>query len=97
MSADATTRDPQEEPVTTGPGDILPAVPGQPVDRTTGPAARLGALEYGHAIFEPFRAPRSGDFSGARFYTYRAVTTGKDSQILARYDDGRIALPDWQG
>ena len=23
----------------------------------------LGALEYGHPVFEPFRAPRSGDFS----------------------------------
>jgi len=75
-------------PVSTGPGDILPAVPGQPVDRTTGPAGRLGALEYGHPIFEPFRAPRTGDFSGARFYTYRAATPVKDAQILARYDDG---------
>jgi hypothetical protein len=79
-------------PAVTGPGDILPAVPGQPVDRTTGPAGRLGALEYGDAIFEPFRAPRSGDFSGARFYTYRAVTPAKDAQILARYDDGAPAL-----
>ena len=79
-------------PAVTGPGDILPAVPGQPVDRTTGTAGRLGALEYGHAIFEPFRAPRSGDFSGARFYTYRAVTPSKDAQILARYDDGAPAL-----
>ena len=34
--------------------------------------ARLVALEYGHAIFDPFRAPRSGDFSTARFYGYRA-------------------------
>jgi hypothetical protein len=79
-------------PAATGPGDILPGLPGQPVDRTKGPAGRLGALEYGHAIFEPFRAPRSGDFSGARFYTYRAATPSKDSQILARYDDGAPAL-----
>jgi hypothetical protein len=73
-------------------GDILPASPGQPVDRTSGQAARLGALEYGHPIFEPFRAPRSGDFSGARFYSYRAVTPSKDAQIIARYDDGAPAL-----
>ena len=78
--------------VTGASGDILPAVPGQPVDRTSGQAARLGALEYGHPIFEPFRAPRSGDFSGARFYSYRAVTPGKDAQILARFDDGAPAL-----
>ena len=72
--------------------DLLPAVPGSPVDRTKGTAARLGALEYGHAIFEPFRAPRSGDFSGARFYTYRAVTPAADARIIARFDDGAPAL-----
>ncbi len=74
------------------PADLLPAVPGAPVDRTKGTAARLGALEYGHAIFEPFRAPRSGDFSGARFYRYRAVTAGPESRTLARFDDGAPAL-----
>ena len=54
--------------------------------------ARLGALEYGNPIFEPFRAPRSGDFSAARFYGYRAVTPAKGAQILARFDDGAPAL-----
>ena len=78
--------------VTGASGDILPAAPGQPVDRTTGQPARLGALEYGHPIFEAFRAPRSGDFSGARFYGYRAVTPAKDAQIIARFDDGAPAL-----
>ena len=72
--------------------ELLPATPGAPVDRTTGSAARLGALEYGHAIFEPFRAPRSGDFSGARFYRYRAVTPAAESRVLARFDDGAPAL-----
>ena len=77
-----------------GPGstDILGATLGQPVDRTTGQAARLGALEYGDPIFEAFRAPRSGDFSGARFYSYRTVTPAKDAQVLARFDDGAPAL-----
>jgi hypothetical protein len=79
-------------PAVTGAADILAAVPGQPIDRTTGQAARLGALEYGNRIFEPFRAPRSGDFSGARFYSYRAVTPAKDAQIIARFDDGAAAL-----
>ena len=49
-----------------GTPDVLPAQLGQPVDRTRGTAGRLGALEYGHPIFESFRAPRSGDFSSAR-------------------------------
>jgi len=77
---------------TGGAADILPAAPGPPVDRTRGPAGRLGALEYGNAIFEPFRAPRSGDFSGARFYSYRAVTPAAGAQIIARFDDGAPAL-----
>ncbi len=77
---------------TGGAGDLLPALPGQPVDRTKGPAGRLGALEYGNPIFEPFRAPRSGDFSGARFYTYRSVTPAAGAQVIARFDDGAPAL-----
>jgi hypothetical protein len=79
-------------PAATGVADVLAAIPGQPIDRTSGQAARLGALEYGNKIFEPFRAPRSGDFSGARFYSYRAVTPAKDGQIIARFDDGAAAL-----
>ena len=54
--------------------------------------ARLGALEYGHPVFEVFRAPRSGDFSAARFYGYRAVDAGPGAQVLARFDDGAPAL-----
>lgn len=76
----------------TGAGDVLPGLPGPPVDRSSGPSARLGALEYGTPIFEPFRAPRSGDFSGARFYSYRSITPATGAQILARFDDGAPAL-----
>ena len=72
--------------------DFLPATPSGSVDRSRGPAGVLGALEYGHAVFEPFRAPRSGDFSAARFYGYRSVTPAKDAQLLARFDDGVPAL-----
>ncbi len=72
--------------------NVLPAQPGTAVDRTRGSAARLGALEYGHQVFEPFRAPRSGDFSSARFYGYRAVTPAQDAQTIARFDDGAPAL-----
>jgi Aerotolerance regulator N-terminal/von Willebrand factor type A domain len=72
--------------------EFLPATPAGTVDRSRGQAAALGALEYGHSVFEPFRAPRSGDFSAARFYGYRSVTPAKDAQILARFDDGAPAL-----
>jgi hypothetical protein len=75
-----------------GVADVLPGALGPLVDRTQGPAARLGALEYGNTIFEPFRAARSGDFSSARFYNYRSVVPAKGAQIVARFDDGAPAL-----
>jgi len=70
----------------------LPASIGPTVDRTRGAAARLSGMDYGHAIFEPFRAPRSGDFSTARFYSYRSLGAAKDASVLARFDTGEPAL-----
>ena len=72
--------------------DALPATVGQPVDRTRGDAARVGALEYGHPVFEPFRAPRSGDFSSIPVYGYRALTALMGAQVLARFDAGTPAV-----
>jgi len=72
--------------------DLLPAAIGNPVDRSRGDAARVGSVEYGHPVFEPFRAPRSGDFSPARIYGYRNVSAAKDAQILARFDGGAPAI-----
>ena len=72
--------------------DILPASLSQPIDKSRGESARVGALEYGHPVFEVFRAPRSGDFSTARFYAYRSVTAAPNTQILARFDAGTPAL-----
>jgi hypothetical protein len=72
--------------------DTLPATIGPPVDRTRGDAARVGALEYGHPVFEPFRAPRSGDFSSIPVYGYRNVTAAMGAQVLARFDAGTPAV-----
>ena len=73
-------------------GQWLPALLGAPVDRTRGTPARLSGMDYGHAVFEPFRAPRSGDFSTSRFYSYRGLTAAKDATVLARFDTGEPAL-----
>ncbi len=70
----------------------LPAALEGTVDRTRGAAAKLSAIDYGHVIFEPFRAPRSGDFATARFYSYRGLTAAKDATVLARFDTGEPAL-----
>ena len=72
--------------------DILPASLSQTIDKSRGESARVGALEYGHPVFEVFRAPRSGDFSTARFYAYRSVTAAPNTQVLARFDAGTPAL-----
>lgn len=72
--------------------DILPATITSVVDRTRGEPARLGSLEYASPVFEPFRAPRSGDFSTVRVYGYRNVTPSPKGQVLARFDGGAPAV-----
>jgi hypothetical protein len=72
--------------------DLLPATIGNPVDRTRGDWGRIGGLEYGHPVFEPFRAPRSGDFSSVPVYGYRNLTAAKNAQVLARFDAGAPAV-----
>jgi hypothetical protein len=71
--------------------DLLPGTLGASVDRTSGRGATLGFRDYSHAVFEIFKAPRSGDFSAARFYRYRTITTGPADRVLARFDDGAVA------
>ncbi len=74
--------------------DLLPGTFTGPVDRADGRGGRLGQLDYDHPVFEIFRGPRSGDFSGARFYRSRELQlAGSDSsRALARFDNGSIAL-----
>jgi Aerotolerance regulator N-terminal/von Willebrand factor type A domain len=72
-------------------GDVLPGQLNQMVDREDQGAA-LGFIDYGHPVFEIFRAPRSGDLAAARFFRYRSIEAGPDAQVLARFDDGSPAL-----
>jgi hypothetical protein len=71
--------------------NLLPGKLGQMVDRTNGRGATLGFRDHSHRVFEIFRAPRSGDFTAARIYRYRALEAAPGDQVLARYDDGAIA------
>lgn len=71
---------------------VLPGELGPPVDRVSSRGAILGGLEYGHPIFDVFAAPRSGDFSLARFFRFRGLTLGQGATALARFDDGSVAL-----
>jgi hypothetical protein len=71
--------------------ELLPGMLGPTVDRTSGSGATIGFRDYGHAVFEIFKAPRSGDFSAARIYRYRTLTTAPTDRVLARFDDGAVA------
>jgi aerotolerance regulator-like protein/VWA domain-containing protein len=71
--------------------DLFPGKLGATVDRTSGRSGSLGYLDYSHPVFEVFKAPRSGDFSAAHVFRYRALQAGPADRILARFDDGAIA------
>ena len=74
-----------------GEAELLPGRLGATVDRTTGRSGSLGYLDYSHPVFEVFKAPRSGDFSAAHVFRYRALQTTPADRILARFDDGAVA------
>jgi hypothetical protein len=84
--------------------ELLPGTPGAPVDRQ-GRGGTLSVTDYAHPVFELFRTPRSGDFSAARFFRYRALAAPQPpsssggaavapemSHVLARFDDGTTAF-----
>ena len=74
-----------------GEAELLPGRFGATVDRTSGRSGSLGYLDYSHPVFEVFKAPRSGDFSAAHVFRYRALQTTPGDRVLARYDDGAVA------
>ncbi len=71
---------------------LLPATVGQVIDRTADAGGSLSSVDYGHPIFEVFNAPRSGDFSTARFYRYRSLTPQAGATVIAHFDDSSPAL-----
>lgn len=75
-----------------GAADVLPGAFGATIDGASGRGAALGVIDYSHPIFEPFKAPRSGDFSAPRFFRYRSLTPAEGATVLARFDDGTVAL-----
>jgi hypothetical protein len=73
---------------------LLPGTLGGVVDPPGGHNGSLGFLNYSHPIFEVFKAPRSGDFSGAHIFRYRSLDVtapGSDVRVLARFGDGGVA------
>jgi hypothetical protein len=69
---------------------LLPGPIAEPVDRIGEKGAVLGFLDHSHPALALFGAARSGDLSSARFFRYRPIAA--DSGVLARFDDGAVAL-----
>jgi hypothetical protein len=74
------------------PQALAPIAAGAPVDRLEGRGGTLAVAAYEHPVFEAFRAPRSGDFSSARFFRYWLLSPPESAAVLARFDDGAPAL-----
>jgi hypothetical protein len=72
--------------------ELMPPAGDAPIDRSDVRGGTLGYIDRSHPIFEPFSAPRSGDFSTPRFFRYRSMTPAPGDEQLARFDDGHIAL-----
>jgi len=70
---------------------LLPGTLGPVVDRVSGRSGSLGYLDYSHAVFEVFKAPRSGDFSAAHVFRYRRLQPAPGDRVIARFDDGAVA------
>ncbi len=73
------------------PSALIDAQLGDVVDRSAGAPATIGLIRRDHPVFEPFRLPRSGDFSATRIYRYRSVRSDS-MEVIAQYDDGAAAL-----
>lgn len=73
-------------------GTLFPGTALEPLDSPAGRAMTLGVLNFSHVVFELFKAPKSGDLSGARFFRYRPISPAADDQVLARFADGSVAM-----
>jgi hypothetical protein len=75
-----------------GASELLPGTVGEIVDRSAERGGSLGSLDRGHPALESFRGTRSGDFTSARYLRYRSLTPTPTDAVLARFDDGTVAL-----
>ena len=71
---------------------FLPGTLGSLSDMTDSRTNSIGYLDYAHPVFELFQKPDSGNFAGTQVFRYRELTTTVDDRVLARFDDGGIAL-----
>lgn len=71
---------------------LLPGSLAAPVDRMSLRGGTLGFVDYSHPIFDEFKDPRNGSFANMRFLKYRGLSPASGDRVLARFDDGAVAL-----
>jgi hypothetical protein len=72
--------------------ELLGGVPGGTAESEAMRGTALAGLRYDHPVFQPFQAPKSGDFGATRVYRYRRFTPDSGAVVLAHYEDGAAAL-----
>ena len=72
--------------------DALGGSFGSPRNRSGARGGSLGFVDYDHPVFELFQGPRSGDLTSVRFFRHRPFEPDSTTQVLARFDDGAVAL-----
>jgi hypothetical protein len=75
-----------------GASEILPGTVGEIIDRSSERGGSLGSLDRSHPALEAFRGTRSGDFTAARYHRYRGLAPATTDVVLARFDDGTVAI-----
>ena len=71
---------------------VLPGVLGGVVERDDGQPASLLDLNNAHPVMAAFGEGRGGDLAGAQVYRYRELSGIAPNNVLARYDDGAVAI-----
>ncbi len=71
---------------------LLPGTLAPPKDAAGGRFETLGVIDFSHQALELFKTPKSGDFSGVRFFRYRPITPEPGDTVLARFGDGTVAM-----
>ncbi len=69
---------------------LSPGALGAAIDRGGQGGAVLGMIDRQHPALSVFAGPHAGDLAAPRFYKYRPIDT--TAGILARFDDGSVAL-----
>jgi hypothetical protein len=75
--------------------ELLAGAKVEPIVKTAASDYRmLGQIDFTHPLFLPFASPRYNDFTGIRFWNYRAVTLPEDSaaHVAAHFDNGKPAI-----